>query len=173
MAMTKEDFMLEELTLRKAVEFAVKTERLGQVFYRKLAAEFTGDPELKEAFTLLAEDEAAHEQRFRELEDEVSDEAAPRDDERYRFLRAMSISEFFTGDEGLYRDLEAIKDENDALMRAFALEKATLQYYQAMQDAMGSSDVLDAIIEAEKSHIVKLMSYLLTDAKFRGISDDF
>lgn len=165
--------MLKELTPREAVEFAVKTERLGQVIYTVLAEKFSDDVELKEAFELLAEDEAAHEREFRGLMSKVPETAAYGSKEGFELLRAMSVSEFFTGEDGLYRNLETIKERDDALMKAFALEKATLQFYTTMQEVMGKSEVLDDIIKAEKSHVVKLMRYLLTDAKFRGISDDF
>ena len=59
--------MLEELTVRKAVEFAVKTEEMGGRFYEKFARKFSDDPELKKTFELLARDEKAHENQFLKL----------------------------------------------------------------------------------------------------------
>ena len=86
-----------------------------------------------------------------------------------QFLRATAISEFFRSDS--FKDTDAIKDKTEALGRAFAFEKATHQYYQAMRDVIGESSELDAIIEAEKNHVVTLMKVILTDAKFRSLSD--
>jgi len=163
--------MLEELTLRKAIEFAVKTEELGQLFYQKLARKFEDNEELKNTFELLSRDEAIHEKQFRALMEKVpEDERISGKDERLQFLRAMSMSEFFMGQEGLFKKLEKIKEADDALLEAFELEKATLQYYDAMKEFLGDSDALNAVIAAEKSHVLKLMNYLVTGARFRGIA---
>jgi rubrerythrin len=122
----------------------------------------------------LAEDEALHEKQFRALMEEVpKDQFVSSTDEQLQYLRAMSLSEFFMGEKGLYKKLEEIKDENDGLMRSFELEKATLQYYGAMREVMGENETINAIIKAEKGHLMKIMRYLITDAKFRGISDDY
>ncbi|MHC4225652.1 MAG: ferritin family protein, partial [Planctomycetota bacterium] len=49
------------MTPRQAIEFAVKTEELGQKFYQQLARKFSDQAELKEMFELLAKDEIMHE----------------------------------------------------------------------------------------------------------------
>jgi len=166
--------MLEKVTIRKAVEFAVKTEELGNLFYTKLARKFADNDELKEIFELLAKDEAIHEKQFRKLLDQThTKELEAGQEERFEFLRAMSLSEFFMDEEGLYRRTEEITDRKSALLRAFELEKATLQYYQAMKDVLGEDNILDSVIIAEKRHVMKLMEILLTEAKFRGIQDSF
>ena len=59
--------MLEELTLRKAVEFAVTTEQLGARFYNKMAKKFADDEGIKNIFTSLAKDELIHEKQFQNL----------------------------------------------------------------------------------------------------------
>jgi hypothetical protein len=40
-----------------------------------------------------------------------------------------------------------------------------------MRDTLGRSEGLDAIIEAEKRHLVQVMRYLVSGAKLRGLSD--
>ena len=52
--------MLEELTLRKAIEFAVTTEELGAKFYARAASRFESDAEVGAVFAQLARDEEAH-----------------------------------------------------------------------------------------------------------------
>ena len=54
---------------------------------------------------------------------------------------------------------------------AFELEKATLGFYSAMRDVLGANDTLDSVIEAEKAHLNKVMQYIVTDSKFRGLAD--
>ena len=51
------------------------------------------------------------------------------------------------------------------------LEKATLHYYQAMREVLGENDILEAVIKAEKAHLMKVMQYIVTDAKFTGLSE--
>jgi hypothetical protein len=40
-----------------------------------------------------------------------------------------------------------------------------------MREVLGASDTLDDVIEAEKVHLTKVMQYILTDSKFRGLAD--
>lgn len=164
--------MLRDITPRTAIEFAVQTEELGQKFYKKLAGRFDKNTKLKNLFEQLAQDEAAHEQQYRALMEQTpKDEFTASQYERLEYLRVMALSEFFMGEDGLYRKLKEINREQDALMRAVELEKATLQYYEAMRDVLGKNDTVDAVIEAEKDHLKKLMQYMLADAQFKGILD--
>ncbi len=164
--------MTDEMTLRKSIELAVTTEKLGAGFYNTLAKKFKDENELNELFSTLAKDEVAHEVEFRSLLNKVPQgEKVEHADERYRYLAATAVSEFFMGEEGAFRDTEKIKTRDDALGRAFAFEKATLLYYHAIKDILGENEILQAIIKAEKSHVVSVMKYLLTGAKMRGLSD--
>jgi rubrerythrin len=160
----------EKFTLREAVELAITTEQLGANFYNGMERKFSDDNELKDIFARLAKDEKAHEAQFKTILKSVpEDKPEEQRYELYQFLRATAISEFFRSDS--FKDTDAIKDKTEALGRAFAFEKATHQYYQAMRDVIGESSELDAIIEAEKNHVVTLMKVILTDAKFRSLSD--
>jgi rubrerythrin len=165
--------MLDEVTLRKSIELAVTTEKLGAGFYKTLAEKFRDENELNELFSTLAKDEVvAHEREFRSLLDRIPrDEKVGQPDERYRYLAATAVSEFFMGEKGAFRDTGKIKTRDDALGRAFAFEKATLLYYHAIRDILGENQILHAIIKAEKSHVVSVMKYLITGAKMRGLSD--
>ena len=167
--------MLEDVTIRKAVEFAVKTEEVGNVFYTKMSRKFEEkDKEISEIFATLAKDEIAHRQQFKTLLDTVpEDPNVSSKDERFALLKIMSRSEFFMGEDGIYRALDEIETRDDALERAVRLEKETLGYFQALKDVLGNNDVLNAIIKIEKGHLVKLMEYMITGAKMRGLSDKF
>jgi rubrerythrin len=83
----------------------------------------------------------------------------------------MSLSQFFMGKKGLKKQYKKIKSKGDAMRTVFELEKATLQYYQALKEVLGENDTLEAIIQAEKEHLMKAMQYVVTDARFRGLSD--
>jgi rubrerythrin len=151
--------MLKDPTPRKAIEFAVKTEEAGAIFYRKIARRFADDKEIHDIFINLAEDEDRHKAQFEKLMERVPPEFAYKSQrERLAVLRATSMSEFFLGEDGIFRNLELIKSREDALKRALRLEQDTLSYYQAIRDLIGKNSTVDAMIQAEKNHIATLLS---------------
>jgi rubrerythrin len=164
--------MLDNPTIRKAVQFAVATENVGAQTYTELAEKFSDRKELSEAFSLLAADERGHGAQFRALLDKLpTQDHAPADDEQAQYLRAMASSEFFTGEDGLAAVLEKIGSVDEALRHVLGFEKASLGFYQALRDVLGPQEALDAIIAAEKQHVVRVMKYLLTDEKMKGLAD--
>ena len=164
--------MIEDLTLRQAVEMAVTTEQLGGKFYERMANRFSGNPSLVEIFNRLARDEKIHEAQFQALLKDLPDsEGITYAPEQMHFLKATAISKFFS--RNALSDLEDTTSEVDALSAALEFEKSTLLYYQAIEEVLGVSPQLGEIIKAEKSHIAALMKVILTDAKFRGMSDNW
>lgn len=164
--------MPEEITITRAIQFAIATEEMGAKAYSKLAERFSEHEEISAAFALLAKDEAAHRVQFQTVLDHVPpEEGAMAKDERSTYLGAMAMSEFFRGDEGLVGKLEKAQNLQEALIHVLDFEKATYGYYRAVKDVLAESEALDRIIEAEKGHIIRLMNYLLTDEKFKGLRD--
>lgn len=160
---------MEELTLKKCMELAVTTEQLGAKFYRDLAAKFEDNPEVKEVFSRLAKDELIHEAQFKKLADEVNGNGGILSESDQEYLNAIVYSKYF--DSATFEDAEKIDDPGQALVMAAAFEKATLLYYMVLRESLGDSPQLDAIIKAEKEHVTALTRVILSDAKFRGISD--
>jgi rubrerythrin len=168
----KEEDIMGDLSLRDGIELAVTTEKLGADFYKTLAERFKENAEISELFSILAKDEEAHEAQFMALLQKVpAGEEKPKSDRDYQLLKAAAMSEFFTGEEGPMKDIDKIKTRDDAFARAFALERASLFYYHAMQACLGENEVLQAIVSAEKNHLVSVMKYLVTGAKMRGLAD--
>lgn len=163
---------MEEITLKSCIEFAVATEETGAKFYKILAGKFADNKEIADLFKLLANDEMVHRKQFADLLEQVPQEAnvsgAP---EKSEYVRAMSISEFFSHRHGPFKDVDAIDNRDEALEKAFGFEKATLGFYQAVQDVLGNNPTLSEVIEAEKSHITKLMKAMITGEKFRSLQD--
>jgi rubrerythrin len=152
---------IEGPSLRQAVDFAITTEQLGARSYRRLARNLEKNNDVAKLFLRLAQDEERHEAEFRALMETVPDRDVERDyPETYGFLRAMSISEFFSPRSGLTRDVDEIQSRSDALRRAIELEKATLGYYQALREVMGGSEALDGIIQAEREHLLSVTRML-------------
>jgi rubrerythrin len=162
--------MIEGLTVRKAVELAITTEQLGADYYTRMERKFGDMPELKEIFAQLTKDEKAHEAQFRAILKHVPEDK-PEDQqyELYQYLRATAVSEFFHKD--YFKTMEDVDAADKALGHALAFEKATLQFYQAIQDILGDNKELDSIIKAERGHVLALMKVIMSDAKFRGMGD--
>ena len=78
-ALTSEEAtVLEELTLKKAVEFAAKTEELGSKFYGRIAKKFDDNKVVKEIFTILAREEVGHKKAFEGLLADLPEETSSR-----------------------------------------------------------------------------------------------
>jgi rubrerythrin len=158
---------MEGLTVRRAVEMAINTEKIGADFYSKLSQQYAEDAELARIFERLSKDEKVHEAQFRALLDDAPGRpAVDSDSPAQQFLQATAFSKYFN--EG---SLSKIESAEEALGKALNFEKATLQYYEALRDIMGNSDKLQAIIDAEKDHVVTLMRVIVSDARFRSLQD--
>ena len=165
--------MLEGLTPRKVVEFAITTEEIGARFYNRMARKFADETEVAQIFAQLARDEEAHQRQFTELLDQVPptfDDKA--EYERVQYLRAMAISEFFSG-TGPFHNADLVEDIAQALKQALDFEKAALGYYRALREEIGENPGLDGIIAAEKGHVARLMRVITTGAKFRSLEDNW
>lgn len=167
--------MIENVTVAKCLEFAIKTEEIGAELYRRLAEKFSSDRELSELFEGLGRDEVGHGEQFRALYDQAltrfrDHKVSP---EQESYIRAMSMFDIFSRPKGLAKDVEGIETRQDALERALGLEKATLAYYQAVREIVGADEALDSLIAVEKRHVVKVMQLMVTGAKFRGLADNF
>jgi rubrerythrin len=160
-----ERVMIDELTPRRAVEFAIKTEQLGAKIYGKMAKKFSDNDEIKELFETLAQDEVTHEKQFIALLDELEQPDGPVPYEQDQYLRAMSISDIFYG---LHKGFDQVETREDALGRALQLEKNTILYYQAMRDILGDNDSIEAIIKIEKQHAIRIARQLITGEKVRA-----
>lgn len=163
---------MEQMTLKKCVEFAVATEENGARYYSRMARKFASNAEISGMFKSLAKDEVAHRKKFSKLLAKIPQESgvsnAP---EQNEYLRAMSISEFFSSHQGVLKDMDKIKSSEDALEKAFNLEKATLGFYQAVQDVLGRNRTLTSIIKEEKDHVTRLMKVMISGEKFRSLQD--
>ncbi len=164
--------MAENFTLKESMQLAVTTEQMGRDFYLKMASKFADNKDVADVFTQLADDEKVHEEQFKALVEKVpADENKPERYELYQFLKATAISEFFQKD--YFKDVDSITNSTEALGRALSLEKATLQYYQAIGELLDDNKQLNAIIKSEKNHVLALVRIIPTDAKFRGLGDTF
>ncbi len=165
--------MLEDLTLKGCIEFAITTEEFGAANYSRLAEKFCDIPDITQLFTRLSEDELVHKKQFSELlkraPNTLNDVQSRETDD---YLKAMSHSIFFSRYHGPFKDIEAIRNREDALLKTLEFEKATLGFYKAVEEVQGGSELLSRIIEAERSHVIAIMKALLVEgSKFRSLQD--
>lgn len=167
--------MIKDLTVQGALDFAVETERIGQEVYEKLAAKHDDDPELKELFHRLADDEKLHAARLDELR-RILDKDKRRElteDER-DYLRSVSWNEVFHGGPDPLAAADRVESRKDALEMAFDLERSTLVLYDAFRDILGVEPILEEVIRIEKQHLTQVAKYMMDpEMKFRGTSDSW
>ena len=151
--------MQEDVSIAKSLELAVTTEGQAAAAYEMLAKRFAGDDQLRALFDELAEDEHEHRREFLEILKVVPPGQTGRADDDLRFLRAMSIWDFFGEGEPLAQIEQAV-DKTDTLRKIFGFERTTLGYYRAIAEVLGPNEAMELIIETEKAHVVKIMEYL-------------
>ena len=150
---------MERYSISEVIEQAVQTEKLGYAFYTTMSARFADDAGLKKLFDTLAAKEQVHERMFAELKDIVGEEEAVDWDEATQYLRAIVESEFFLGKNKSLPSLDNVKTVSDAVKFAMGFEKETLLYFHNMRELVKQKDVVDEIINEEKSHIMWLSKF--------------
>jgi len=150
---------MERFTIREVLEQAVQTEKLGYGFYTAMAARFKDDQKLVKLFGTLAEKELRHEKTYAEMRDMVGDEEPEGWEEMSQYLRAIVESEFFLGKNKSLTSMDGIKSIKDAVNYAVAFERETLLYFYGVRDAVKQKELVDEIINEEKSHIMWLSAF--------------
>jgi len=150
---------MERYSIREVVEQAVRTERLGYEFYTTIAKRFEKNDGLKRLFETLAGKELIHEKMFLELREMMGGEEPEAWADVSEYMRAIVESEFFLAREKSLPSLDHVKTVEDALHFALGFEKETLLYFYALRDAVQEKDMVDEIINEERSHIMWLAKF--------------
>jgi len=154
------------MEIKQAIEIAMKAEELGAKFYAQLAKKFDANEELKATLEQLARDEVDHKKQFADLMNLEPSKNINISDEHYDFLKQIDISSHF----GYMEKINDINEE-DVLKKAYEFEKESVLFYHGIKDIVGDSKELDEIIKMEKTHMTKILKYIITDSEFRGLSD--
>lgn len=158
---------MKTLNIHELIEIALKAEENGAKVYNQLAEKFASHQELSDTFKLLAKDEQIHFSQFQALKKELP--------ETLEKVQEIDGEFFQCVDLGKYYDffISAGDDLLKILKLAYDFERETYVFYNAVRDVIGKNEILDKIIEFEKSHMLKLFQYIVTESKFRGIADKF
>lgn len=150
---------MERFSVREVIEQAVQTEKLGHQFYTTMAKRFEENEGMKKLFETLAVKELRHAKTFSELKEITGDEELEGWEEVSPYLRAIVESEFFLGKEKSLPSLEHVKKAADAVNFAIGFEKETLLYFYAIRDMIKEKEIVDEIINEERSHIMWLNKF--------------
>ena len=144
------------------IEVAVRIERKGIEYYRSLY-EAVESPEAKSVFSYLAAQEEKHAGVFRKILESVA-EYTPRYE--YPGEYGLFLNEYASG---ILREIEkksaAVTSDTmkDALEKGIEFEKESILFYMEMKSEARFSNenikVIEEIIEEERSHWRKLMSF--------------
>lgn len=150
---------MAKFSIDEVIEQAVQTEKLGFEFYKAMSLKFSENAKLKKLFNTLALKERVHEQRFAELREITKGETIENPGEVSAYLRAIVESKFFLGKHKSLPSLGRVKTVEDAVGFAMGFEKETMLYFYAIRDMVQEQDVVDEIINEEKSHIMWLARF--------------
>lgn len=148
-------------SIDEVLEMAVQTEKLGYKFYTSMAKKFRRNEGLVTLFTTLASKERVHENTFTELKRMVSTTGSEQVEweEVTNYMRAFVESQFFLGATKSLRGLTYIRTVKDAVQFALGFEKETLLYFWELRRIVKEKEVVDEVINEEKSHIMWLDTF--------------
>jgi rubrerythrin len=145
-------------SIDEILEMAVQTEKLGYQFYSAMADKFKKDPGLVKLFTTLASKEKVHEKTFSDLKEMITVKGTEpvQWEEVSNYMRAFVESEFFLGKSKSLPVMDHVKTVQDAVKFALGFEKETLLYFWELRAIVKEKEVVDEVINEEKSHIMWL-----------------
>jgi rubrerythrin len=146
---------MNKYSIDEILEMAIRTETLGYRFYTTMAEKFEKDDDLVKLFTTLASKEMVHEKTFTDLKATVAKQGTePIEwDEVSNYMRAFVESEFFLGRGKALPSMDHVKTVKEAVTFALGFEKETLLYFFELRSLVKEKEVVDKVIDEEKSHI--------------------
>ncbi len=150
---------MDNYSAAEIIEQAVQTEKLGYEFYTVMAKRFETSEKLQKLFETLAIKEREHERTFAALKERIGNRMLEGWDEASMYLRAVVESEFFLGKHKSLPSLENLESVDEAVRYAMGFERETLLYYYGLRDVIKDRDIINEIINEEKSHILWLSEF--------------
>jgi rubrerythrin len=152
---------MNNYSINEIMEMAIQTEKLGYQFYTSISEKFKKDDGLVKLFTTLAKKEQVHEKTFTELKNLIakSGTEAVEWGEVSNYMRAFVESQFFLGKGKSLPSMDHLKTVADAVNFALGFEKETLLYFFELRSIVKEKEMVDEIINEEKSHIMWLDAF--------------
>jgi rubrerythrin len=147
------------LDARDIIQFAIRIEEDGEVFYQK-AALVAEDKDTRDLFNFLADEEIQHKALFRDM---LSKMEALQSAETYDGEYAAYLSDYIDGKVIFTKDLQKelapdAKDTLSAITFAMQREADSILYYHEAKRFIAEKyyDIIDKIIIEERKHFNKL-----------------
>ena len=144
------------------VDLAVQTEVRGEAFYRQ-AAQQAQQPEARELFSYLADEEVKHKRIFQNLASSIvfAEIESPDWQEAMDYIAAAVDSEFFAKDAPI-RSAPKGATIDEMVRQAMTFEKQTLLFFHTLHDLVQAPNrpVIDNVIAEERRHVVRLARML-------------
>lgn len=144
--------------MREVFKYAMKIEENGYNFYTYMAQNMQ-DPEVKNLFQFLAEEEVKHKQTFEGMLSKLGEqkpvETIPT--EYFDYLRAYTNTSIFQQDLS-DEDMAKLADLSSTLKYSMERESDSILYYHEIKAFLPISehDIIDRIIQEERKHYLKL-----------------
>jgi rubrerythrin len=152
---------MNKYSIDEIIEMAIQTETLGYQFYTNMAEKFKKDDGLVKLFTTLAKKEKVHEKTFIGLKEMIAKHGTEpvQWEEVSNYMRAFVESEFLLGRGKALPSMDHLKTVKEAVQFAIGFEKETLLYFFELRSIVKEKEVVDEVINEEKSHIRWLDSF--------------
>ena len=143
---------------REVVEAAVEKEKKRKQFYAKVS-QLSRDPEMKELFQFLKEEEKRHVEAFTRILGTLSTENRPveYDEDMEAYMDSVIDERLYSRMDSEEFVEEAIEKQN-VFRLAIGFEKDAILYFREFLPYLNESDrgIVEDLIEQEKGHIRKL-----------------
>jgi rubrerythrin len=144
-------------------QMAIDIEENGRLFYEK-AQGLVDNPEVKDMFAKLANDEIEHKKKFISLKAQLPESAKvptvwDPDNELDQYLRMMAGMNVFRSDVSVQKALDQVNNTTDALELAIQFEKDSVVFYLTMQDATEEKrgrELIGQLVQEEREHLRRL-----------------
>ncbi|MCF8143550.1 MAG: ferritin family protein [Deltaproteobacteria bacterium] len=144
------------------LDMAVRIEHQGLKFYEACQAS-QADPEVKEVFKYLMDQEKAHARVFSHMREELREDYTLPESypgEMRNYLDAFVKGEVFEDPGQAGEKGSEMKDPVEAVDFGLEIEKASILFYSGMKQYVRASEVrnVDRIIAEEQQHVKRLLS---------------
>ena len=145
------------------VEIAIQIEECGKAYYEE-ALKHLSNPEVREVFAYLRDEEEVHAATFEGLLSRLTDISAEwRANEDYvTYMRALAANRVFPDPAAVRAAVAGLADDAEAIRFALGFEKDTVLFFYEMRPMVGERDrpLVDDLIAEERKHIRRLTALL-------------
>lgn len=162
---------LSRFQLGEIIDLAVKLEKMGSEFYRKLARKTT-NRKVRNLLQNLAVEEREHQVRLTELGRDLTPSEAPETCREYFEYAASTVeTHMLNGGDKIEAIVESVESGLDIIKLATDFEKDTILFFNGFRNLIPEEkrSIVDELIIKEQIHLVKLMKlrkdFIIQDSK--------